>query len=1018
MNKKQYTALLALVLVTASIFAQDAGIKYISPNSDGIQDGLVFPLSITDKRYITEWTFVVTDEAGTIVRTIGNKEKRPEKLTFSGFWQQLFKPKQGVEVPSEIIWNGTLDSGEIAPDGIYRYYVTATDDNGNTSKSPLYTVVVDSTHPELVVQPKTGDSLVFSPDGDGNKDTFSVRQSGSVEDLWTGRFTDSAGNTVRTFTWPNSAPPDFEWDGKTDAGAVAPDGVYGYVVSATDRAGNSVSGRINNIIIDTVRPSINITIDTNYFSPNGDGTKDVVRLTPSLPVTAGLVNWQINVLNSAKTVVRSYGGTDKPGALTFDGRDESGRLLPEGDYQAEFKVWYVNGHQPRSLSPVFTLDVTPPSVQLRLSSTIFSPDGDGQLDTITIYQTASAEQVWTGRILNSEGKAVKTWIFANQPPASLVWDGLTDSGTLAPDGMYTYNLSATDRAGNTGTAETPIFELNTGTTELILTASKTAFSPVVAGQNTITFTPVVKTTSRVTEYVFTITAADGKTVKTLRGTTLPRTFDWNGLDNDNARVSDGTYTAKLETVSQNGSRSSASSNSFIVDSVAPTAEVSLPYTVFSPNADGSKDTLPITIKTSREDLWTAQILDSAQKPVRSYSWNGEASPITWNGTDEAGNPVPDGVYSFVIQSKDAAGNSALTRVTGITVDSRVPKAYITASESAFSPNGDGVKDTQKISLITSIPDGITSWSVTVKLVGSDAVVRRWDQKDNSSVPAVINWDGKNTSGNVVEGTMYATFDIEYLKGDKVSVSTPAFISSVTPPALTVKTAPQYFSPDNDGVDDDLFISLSASSAVPFTGWSFEINDPQNGSSFWKTGGTSTITERIIWDGRSNKGELVQSATDYPYTFTVTDSLGMSSTVKGLIAIDVLVIKVGDVLKIQVPSIIFRENAADFNTLAPEVVEKNNFVLKRIAGILNKFKDYKVTIEGHANNISGTEREELEELIPLSQQRADAIKSMLVKLGVDGNRLTTVGVGGRQPVAARSDRTNWWKNRRVEFILNK
>ncbi|MFC2430210.1 MAG: TetR family transcriptional regulator, partial [Anaeroglobus sp.] len=48
---------------------------------------------------------------------------------------------------------------------------------------------------------------------------------------------------------------------------------------------------------------------------------------------------------------------------------------------------------------------------------------------------------------------------------------------------------------------------------------------------------------------------------------------------------------------------------------------------------------------------------------------------------------------------------------------------------------------------------------------------------------------------------------------------------------------------------------------------------------------------------------------YPYTFTVTDEVGLTSVVKGYVPIDVLVIRDGDKLKIAVPSIIFRKNAA-------------------------------------------------------------------------------------------------------------
>ena len=280
--------------------------------------------------------------------------------------------------------------------------------------------------------------------------------------------------------------------------------------------------------------------------------------------------------------------------------------------------------------------------------------------------------------------------------------------------------------------------------------------------------------------------------------------------------------------------------------------------------------------------------------------------------------------------------------------------------------------------------------------------------------------------------MIPELDITYVKGNRVAVSGSSFIASVTPPVLTVTTSPRYFSPDNDGVDDDLFISLNAESAVGLESWFFEIYDPQNGSVFWNTSGTTAVTERMVWDGRGNNGELVQSAMDYPFTFSVTDELGMTSSVEGIISVDVLVIRVGDVLKMQVPAIIFRADNADFksraeapqNGLTQEQIDNNMRVLRRIADILNKFKDYSVSIEGHANNISGTEAEETSTangnipLVPLSQARAETVKTILVEFGVDASRLSTVGVGGRMPVVPRSDRDNWWKNRRVEFILEK
>ena len=239
--------------------------------------------------------------------------------------------------------------------------------------------------------------------------------------------------------------------------------------------------------------------------------------------------------------------------------------------------------------------------------------------------------------------------------------------------------------------------------------------------------------------------------------------------------------------------------------------------------------------------------------------------------------------------------------------------------------------------------------------------------------------------------------------------------------------------------DDLFIKLKCSTKAKLSSWSFVINDP-NGREFWRTSGKSAITEQLVWDGRGSNGELVQSAMDYPYVFTVTDELGMTSSVEGKINVDVLVIRVGDVLKMQVPSIIFRSDSADFGMagqkdadgrtitsgITAEQKANNERVLKRIAEILKKFEDYNVTIVGHANRLTDNPNEETVDnpsqwgpaLIPLSLRRAEYVRQQLVSLGISSGRLSVEGKGGTEPVANTKDRNVNWKNRRVEFILNK
>ncbi|MBE3131625.1 MAG: hypothetical protein IMZ54_13045, partial [Acidobacteria bacterium] len=148
------------------ITVDTAGEKYISPNLDGVKDDLVLDLAIMDARFAKGYRFVVQDSVGTAVRTILNKEDRPENRDFKGIMARLAYVKKGITIPPTIRWDGKSDAGATVPDGAYRYFVEAWDDNDNVGKSGIGTVVVDNTAPSVAV---SATYLIFSPNGDGNK---------------------------------------------------------------------------------------------------------------------------------------------------------------------------------------------------------------------------------------------------------------------------------------------------------------------------------------------------------------------------------------------------------------------------------------------------------------------------------------------------------------------------------------------------------------------------------------------------------------------------------------------------------------------------------------------------------------------------------------------------------------------------------------------------------------------------------------------------------------------------------
>jgi outer membrane protein OmpA-like peptidoglycan-associated protein/flagellar hook assembly protein FlgD len=1037
----------------AILFALCAGFgfakeKYISPNNDGVQDELVIPLNISDKRYVQGWSLVIMNEGGEVIRTIENKVALPSKLGFKSFFKQLIAKKEGVPIPESITWNGAMNNGETAPDGKYTYYVTATDDNGNVGKTQEYVVVIDTVAPDIELN-QPGDKIF----GEGAKAALKISQTGSVEDEWVGVFKAVDGTIVRTYKWTNAEPAEFSWRGIADDESQVPDGVYSYEISATDRAGNvAPQTSITNIIYSAEKPATNIYIDgSRYFSPGTDSALKTITLNVTIPVPEEktgnkLTEWEVGITDKSGNLVKSYNQNTKgalpPSSIVLDGTDDKGKKLADGEYQAYVTAKYLNGYVPAKISsPVFVLDTEKPAAQIRASDKVFGAGSKTDVKYTIMITPSNGAPVpsWKGEIRTADGATVvKTYDLGEYPPESITWNGLNDKGGIAEKGQYVLVLTATDLAGNAGEARSnDLVTFDTTETQLLLAMADTAFSPNGNKvKDTITFTPVTQTKD-IVSYKFIIKDKSGKAVYTKEeNKKLPANFVWNGNDDDNTRCDDGFYSAQLSVKAANGADAAAATQEFELDTKFPSLEWETPWTYFSPDNDGNQDNITVKLsKSTAEKLWTADVRDAKGKSVKKYTWSGAKNEVIWDGTDESGNIAADGKYSIVLFCTDDAGNSFSTDLNGIVLDNRETKIYLTAEREGISPNNDKVLDTQTFEVRTSVKEDLLSWNFDVRREDGTSVFGLSD-KDSANLPATITWNGADSTGTVCEGTFTGTLNVVYKKGNRVNAVSSPFICTATPPQLKVQTAPEYFSPDNDGIDDDLFIKLTGATKAKIKNWSFVINDPK-GRAFWKTEGKSQITERIIWDGLSNiqkdaKGnaERVQSAMDYKYAFTVTDNLGMTNRIEGIIPVDVLVIREGNVLKMAVPSIIFESDESNFQNanakLSAEQAAKNVEILNRIADILKKFSDYKITIQGHANRVSDNLDEETIDnprewgraLGPLSKERADAIKAYLVKKGVSASSITTEGMGGTKPVVNPKDGDNNWKNRRVEFILVK
>ena len=101
----------------------------------------------------------------------------------------------------------------------------------------------------------------------------------------------------------------------------------------------------------------------------------------------------------------------------------------------------------------------------------------------------------------------------------------------------------------------------------------------------------------------------------------------------------------------------------------------------------------------------------------------------------------------------------------------------------------------------------------------------------------------------------------------------------------------------------------------------------------------------------------------------------------------------------------------FDTGKATIKVESAAALTPIADLLKNDASLKLEIQGHTDNIGAAAAN-----LKLSQDRAAAVKGYLVqKLGSDGARLTTAGLGDTKPVADNKTEDGRGQNRRVELV---
>ena len=110
--------------------------------------------------------------------------------------------------------------------------------------------------------------------------------------------------------------------------------------------------------------------------------------------------------------------------------------------------------------------------------------------------------------------------------------------------------------------------------------------------------------------------------------------------------------------------------------------------VFSPTGEQAVTRISLNARTKAgPQIWTLEIVNKSDQVVRSFGGQGQPpSHLEWDGKDESGLPLPDGIYRYSLVVKDAAGRVVSGPVKLIAISTGGPQGTVPVVPSAENPD--------------------------------------------------------------------------------------------------------------------------------------------------------------------------------------------------------------------------------------------------------------------------------------------------------------------------------------------
>ncbi len=484
---------------------------------------------------------------------------------------------------------------------------------------------------------------------------------------------------------------------------------------------------------------------------------------------------------------------------------------------------------------------------------------------------------------------------------------------------------------------------------------------------------------------------------------VPGEIIWDGRERRGLRVKDGIYSYRFHAWDTRDNISVIKKGRIAVDTVSPEIKISAERKLIriSPHSQDKTMVIKQRFRSGESDIWTAGFRDREGDVRKSYRWTGKVPPeISWDGKGENGEHLPDGSYTYFIRSTDRAGNRAEAEITGIIITRNPVAPDLELSHSLVS-----YKKIREIELIPYLSKrkGLERWSIDIRSGRSS--VKKF--QGEGRLPASLKYDLTAGDGRILEDGLYRLIlTADYGKKRIYTSPERELRIDTEPPRLSIGYSPGLFSPDNDGQGEILAIFPRYRDRSGPGKWVITIYTSA-GKIFKTFSGERDLPEKILWNGKNYKNELVESAADYFIEFSAEDAAGnISRSAMKRLPVDVLVLETGNGYSVEVSRI-------DFQYRTDRLRETGEKILERIYEKIEKYGNCSLHVFGHTDDL-GSETENLK----LSEKRAERVMRFLIQRGIPPEKIRFTGMGETQPLFSGTGEEERRRNRRIVIRLEK